>query len=203
MNGVGSPQNNDSAPTLSSMQTRTPSSCGKCRTKFTPNGLLVSARKRRISSRRRAGGQSCAWRMPKPPALLTAATNSTPVRSGPMGATTIGASMPKRSQKRVLSITHTSRQRRSEPSCCPQSTVDRLDGQAELVLFQRSFATQSGAELPLRLAPAERRLRVETGCPRGALPRRTDGPEQGNQPRLQPVKTSVPRYLASQFVEAF
>ena len=106
MKGVGSPQNNDSAATLSSMQTRIPSSCGKCRTKFTPKGPLVSVRKRRISSRKCAGGPSCACSIPKPPARHTAATNSTPLRSGPMGATTIGASMPKRSQKRVRSMAH-------------------------------------------------------------------------------------------------
>src|SRR5262245_35918136 len=32
--------------------------------------------------------------MPRPPALLTAATNAGPVKSGPIGAQTIGYSMP-------------------------------------------------------------------------------------------------------------
>src|SRR5262249_29952713 len=44
------------------------------------------------------------WRIPNPPALHTAATSSGPVRSGPIGATTIGASIPNRSQKRVFNI---------------------------------------------------------------------------------------------------
>src|SRR5262249_61116382 len=38
---------------------------------------------------------------PSPPALLTAATNSGPLTSGPMGALSTGNSIPKRSQSRV------------------------------------------------------------------------------------------------------
>ena len=42
------------------------------------------------------------------PALHAAATSSGPVRSGPMGATTIGASIPNRSQNRVRSMSRPS-----------------------------------------------------------------------------------------------
>src|SRR6516165_3627033 len=53
--------------------------------------------------RNNGGGASCACRIPKPPALLTAATNSGPVRSGPIGAAIIGCSMPSKLQRWVLS----------------------------------------------------------------------------------------------------
>src|SRR6516164_11676154 len=46
--------------------------------------------------------------MPNPPALHAAATSSGPVRSGPMGATTIGASILNRSQNRVRSMSRSS-----------------------------------------------------------------------------------------------
>ena len=75
---------------------------GKRRIKFTPKGLSVSARTRRISSRKRGAGQNCACRIPRPPALLTAATRSGPVRSGPIGAAMIGCSMPNIRQSGVF-----------------------------------------------------------------------------------------------------
>src|SRR5262249_32532000 len=102
MYGVGSPQKRERTGTRSSRQTATWSSTGKWRSRFTPNGLAVSARTRRISSRKTGGGQSCACNMPRPPALLTAATNSGPVRSGPSGAAMIGCSIPRILQSSVF-----------------------------------------------------------------------------------------------------
>ena len=46
------------------------------------------------SARKSGGGQSWACRIPRPPALLTAATRSGPVRSGPISAAMIGCSIP-------------------------------------------------------------------------------------------------------------
>src|SRR5258705_5633562 len=78
------------------------SSIGKCSSSFTPNGLSVSARTRWISARKSGGAQNCACRIPRPPALLTAATDSGPVKSGPIGAAMIGYSMPSVSQSGVF-----------------------------------------------------------------------------------------------------
>src|ERR1700757_5039646 len=91
--GAGSPQKNDTIGTRSSTQIASCSSTGKCKIKFTPNGFSVSSRTRLISCRNDGGGQSCACKIPSAPALLTAATNSGPVRSGPIGAAMIGCSM--------------------------------------------------------------------------------------------------------------
>jgi len=86
----------------SSRQMVSCSSTGKCSSRFTPKGLSVSARTRWISARKRDGAQNCACRIPRPPALLTAATDSGPVRSGPIGAAMIGYSMPSMSQSTVF-----------------------------------------------------------------------------------------------------
>src|SRR5262245_4533418 len=45
--------------------------------------------------------------MPSPPALLTAATSSGPVRSGPIGAATIGCPIPSMSHSAVFIIVST------------------------------------------------------------------------------------------------
>src|SRR6516225_9956540 len=55
MYGVGSPQKRERTGTRSSRQPATWSSTGKWRSRFTPNGLAVSARTRRISSRKTGG----------------------------------------------------------------------------------------------------------------------------------------------------
>src|SRR5258708_1613235 len=60
--------------------------------------------------------------MPRPPALLTAATRSGPVRSGPIGAAMIGCSIPSRWQRFVFMST-------SRFTCYP----DTVTNQAALV----------------------------------------------------------------------
>src|ERR1700750_2130526 len=64
--------------------------------------MAVSSRTRRISSRKIGGELNCACKIPRPPALLTAATNFGPVRSGPIGAAMIGYSIPSMSHSAVF-----------------------------------------------------------------------------------------------------
>src|SRR6516164_7088564 len=118
--GVGSPQKNERTGTRSSRQTATWSSAGKCRIRFTPNGLSVSARTRRISRRKSGGGHSWACRMPSPPALLTAATRSGPVRSGPIGAAMMGCSIPSMWQRFVFMTTSATGQQGSHQDVAPR-----------------------------------------------------------------------------------
>src|SRR5262249_25233934 len=71
--------------------------------RFTPNGLSVRARSRRIPARRAGGGFALNDMMPRPPALLTAAASSGPVTK-PIGARMIGSPMPRRSQSGVRKV---------------------------------------------------------------------------------------------------
>src|SRR5438128_2211635 len=76
---------------------------GPSRSTFTPKGLSVSRRRRRISSRSTGGGFPLNDMMPRPPALLTAAASSGPAIM-PSGAPRMGTSMPSSSQSRVRSM---------------------------------------------------------------------------------------------------
>ena len=99
---AGSSQNSDTTGTLCSRAIRIRDSRGSWRMKLIPKGRSVSSRVRSMRSPSRLSGQLTPESIPRPPALLTAATSSA-VTSGPIGACTIGTSMPRRSQSGVRS----------------------------------------------------------------------------------------------------
>src|SRR5262249_4996650 len=57
-----------------------------------------------VASRKSGGAQNCACRIPRPPAVLTAATLSGPVKSGPIGAATMVYSIPSMWQSAVFIV---------------------------------------------------------------------------------------------------
>src|SRR5689334_3141688 len=70
------------------------SSCGQIKFRLMPNGREVIERIALISAATPAGSVRHEGFIPKPPALLTAATNSGPTAPA-IGARTIGISIPK------------------------------------------------------------------------------------------------------------
>src|SRR5262245_51122050 len=113
--------------------------------------------------------------MPRPPALLTAATRSGPVRSGPIGAAMMGCSIPSRWQRFVFM--NTSRftcytcgvTNRSEPATTPGRGAPCCPPVAAAAAPRRSATAASAA--PAAPAPPPARA-GPASCPgTGAAPR--------------------------------
>ena len=116
-NAAGSPQKNETTGTPSRKHTSSRSSCAKSRFRFIANGLLVRALVSRINRLTLSMSARQTGSAPRPPALLTAAANLGPAAT-PIGAETMGISMPSMSHSAVLIVLTHGRagKRRAQPS---------------------------------------------------------------------------------------
>src|SRR5829696_233507 len=101
MYAAGPPQKKDMTGTPAASAISSLSVGSHSSTRFTPNGRSVSACVRSSNSRNSSSSRQVILNMPSPPALLTAATSSG-VDAPPIGAWTIGISIPSRFVSRVL-----------------------------------------------------------------------------------------------------